>query len=131
MDPLTTLDELPNAESPNRAFRDGTSPNAGSRSCATSVPAGLSQGRSSTRARSTPAEQRSLQAANNGRLVDDPQYRLLLTIPEACAALAVSRDAVYELLRSGRLPSVTLGRSRRIRIADLERFVAGLPRTAA
>jgi excisionase family DNA binding protein len=62
---------------------------------------------------------------------DDAGYRLLLTIPQVCNALAVSRDAVYELLRSGRLPSVTLGRSRRIRIADLERFVAGLPRTAA
>lgn len=58
-------------------------------------------------------------------------YRLLLTIPQVCAALAISRDAVYELLRSGRLPSVALGRSRRIRVEDLERFVAGLPRTSA
>lgn len=65
------------------------------------------------------------------RLGDDPAYRLLLTIPEVCGALAVSRDAVYELLRSGRLPSVTLGRSRRIRVTDLERFVDALPRTAA
>lgn len=60
----------------------------------------------------------------------DGSYRLLLTIPEVCAALVISRDAVYELLHSGRLPSVTIGRLRRIRVADLERFVAGLPRTA-
>ena len=48
--------------------------------------------------------------------------------PRYASALAISRDAVYELLRSGRLPSVTLGRSRRIRVTDLDRFVASLPR---
>ncbi len=60
----------------------------------------------------------------------DGAYRLLLTIPEVCAALVISRDAVYELLHSGKLPSITIGRLRRIRITDLERFVAALPRTA-
>lgn len=59
----------------------------------------------------------------------DGSYRLLLTIPDVCAALVISRDAVYELLHSGRLPSVTIGRLRRIRVSDLERFVAALPRT--
>lgn len=75
----------------------------------------------------TAAQATSMQSAETTL---DGSYRLLLTIPEVCAALVISRDAVYELLHSGRLPSVTIGRLRRIRVADLERFVAGLPRTA-
>jgi excisionase family DNA binding protein len=64
---------------------------------------------------------RSAAILDDARPGDDATYLLLLTIPQVCNALAVSRDAVYELLRSGRLPSVNLGRSRRIRLADLDR----------
>jgi excisionase family DNA binding protein len=37
----------------------------------------------------------------------------------------VSRSKVYELLELGSIPSVYIGRSRRIRVSDVEAFVAG------
>jgi excisionase family DNA binding protein len=37
--------------------------------------------------------------------------------------LAISRSKFYDLLNSGHLPSVHIGRSRRIRMTDLEEFV--------
>jgi excisionase family DNA binding protein len=49
--------------------------------------------------------------------------KLLLTITEASQVLAISRSKLYELLNSGNLPSVHIGRSRRIRVKDLEDFV--------
>ncbi len=51
--------------------------------------------------------------------------KLLLTVPEVGRVLAISRSKVYELLNSGSLPSVYIGRSRRIRVSDVEDFVAG------
>ncbi len=54
-----------------------------------------------------------------------PVQKLLLTVPEVGAALSISRSKVYELLESESLPSVYIGRSRRIRVSDVEDFVAG------
>ena len=54
-----------------------------------------------------------------------PVRKLLLTVPEVGRVLAISRSKVYELLESGCIPSVYIGRSRRIRISDVEDFVAG------
>ena len=47
----------------------------------------------------------------------------LVTIPAAAQLLGVSRSKLYELLGEGALPTVRIGRSRRIAIADLEAFV--------
>jgi len=49
--------------------------------------------------------------------------KLLLTLPEASHVLAISRSKLYDLLNSGHLPSVHIGRSRRVRVEDLENFV--------
>jgi excisionase family DNA binding protein len=49
--------------------------------------------------------------------------KLLLTVTEASDALAISRSKLYELLNSGDLLSVHIGRSRRIRVKDVEDFV--------
>lgn len=49
--------------------------------------------------------------------------KLLLTVTEACQILTISRSKLYELLNSGHLPSVHIGRSRRIRMKDVEDFV--------
>jgi excisionase family DNA binding protein len=49
--------------------------------------------------------------------------KLLLTVTEASQILAISRSKLYELLNSGHLPSVHIGRSRRIRMKDVEDFV--------
>jgi excisionase family DNA binding protein len=50
--------------------------------------------------------------------------RLLLTIPEAALALGIGRSLCYELVLRGELPSIKLGRARRIPVASLEAFVA-------
>ena len=49
--------------------------------------------------------------------------KLLLTVTEASQVLAISRSKLYELLNSGHLPSVHIGRSRRIRMKDVQNFV--------
>ncbi|MFE4327971.1 helix-turn-helix domain-containing protein [Streptomyces sp. NPDC056831] len=38
----------------------------------------------------------------------------LLTIPEAMARLKIGRSALYDLLRTRRLASLTIGRARRV-----------------
>jgi len=51
---------------------------------------------------------------------------LLLTPVQAAQALGVGRSTVYELMREQTLPSVRIGSARRVRVADLEAYVAGL-----
>lgn len=51
----------------------------------------------------------------------------MLTVPEVMATLKVSRWTVYELIRSGELTSVLVGkRCRRIPRSALEAYVARL-----
>lgn len=50
----------------------------------------------------------------------------LYSIPEVAEHLNVSRSKVYELLKSGRLRSVHIDRTRLVRHADLEAYVASL-----
>lgn len=49
----------------------------------------------------------------------------LLTVEEVAGIMKVTRKAVYDMMRAGRLPYVQLGvmRGRRIRRSDLELFV--------
>jgi excisionase family DNA binding protein len=49
---------------------------------------------------------------------------LLLRVDEAAEALALSRTKVYELMASGELESVKVGRARRVLLASLRHFVA-------
>lgn len=46
----------------------------------------------------------------------------LLTIPEACAALRVSRGFIYALAKRGALELVKLGRASRVRASDVARL---------
>ena len=59
--------------------------------------------------------------------------RLLLTVPEAAEALAISRRKLYELLASGDVVSIRIDGSRRIPLTALEEYVSRLlaERTAA
>jgi excisionase family DNA binding protein len=58
---------------------------------------------------------------------DPPDPRpLLLTIEEVSRLLALGRSRVYEMVVDKTIPSVKIGRSRRIRLVDLERYVEGL-----
>lgn len=47
----------------------------------------------------------------------------LLTVPQVMARLQLGRSAVYDLLRSGQLSSITLGRARRIPSHALTDFI--------
>ncbi len=51
---------------------------------------------------------------------------LLLRVEDVCAQLSLSRATVNRLIAAGVLPSVRLGRSRRVLYRELERFVADL-----
>ena len=59
--------------------------------------------------------------------------RLLLTVPEAAEALAISRSKLYELMANGTVASIRIGGSRRIPLTALEDYIARLlaERTAA
>ncbi len=53
--------------------------------------------------------------------------KVLLTPVEAAKALGIGRSKLYELLQSGRLPSVRIGACRRIPAISIHRFVLNLP----
>lgn len=53
--------------------------------------------------------------------------KLLLTPVEAAQTLGIGRSKLYELLQSGRLPSVRIGACRRISADSIHRFVLDLP----
>jgi excisionase family DNA binding protein len=55
----------------------------------------------------------------------------LLTVPEVMARLKIGRTAVYDLIRTRRLPSLTIGRSRRIPADGLRAFLASRLEEAA
>ncbi|MFI9616815.1 helix-turn-helix domain-containing protein [Streptomyces sp. NPDC052023] len=55
--------------------------------------------------------------ADAGRALD------LLTVPQVMARLQLGRSAVYDLLRTGQLASITLGRARRIPTRALTDFI--------
>jgi excisionase family DNA binding protein len=54
--------------------------------------------------------------------VDGDALRLL-TVVEAAEYLALSRGAIYNLLNTGALTSIHIGRARRIPLGELQRFV--------
>ena len=63
------------------------------------------------------------EAPTTTRHRDVAPAKLLLTINEASQVLAISRSKLYDLLNSCHLSLVHIGRSRRIRMTDLEEFV--------
>jgi excisionase family DNA binding protein len=52
--------------------------------------------------------------------------RLLYRVEEAAEILALGRSTIYELLASGELKSIKIGRACRIAASELDRFVADL-----
>jgi excisionase family DNA binding protein len=50
----------------------------------------------------------------------------LLSVEEAARRLSIGRSLLYEMVARGEVPSVKVGRCRRILRTDLERFVARL-----
>ncbi|WP_206279869.1 helix-turn-helix domain-containing protein [Streptomyces luteoverticillatus] len=60
-----------------------------------------------------------------------PVVPLLYTPEEAAEALRFGRTTVYELMADGTLPFIKRGRSRRIRVADLQNYVNNLEQQAS
>ena len=49
--------------------------------------------------------------------------RLLLRIPEAAKALGLGRTKIYELITSGELPVIRVGRAVRVSVTALQKWV--------
>lgn len=49
--------------------------------------------------------------------------KLAYTVDEAAKLLSVSRSLLYELIHAGRIQSVKFGRSRRITVEQMHRFL--------
>jgi excisionase family DNA binding protein len=47
----------------------------------------------------------------------------LLALPDVCQELGMGKSWVYRRLRSGEIPSVKLGRSIKVKRADLEEYL--------
>jgi len=56
----------------------------------------------------------------------DLSVKLLLTIDECAAYLSLGRSQVYALVTAGKIPSVKIGRSRRVPFSGLQDFVEKL-----
>ena len=54
----------------------------------------------------------------------------LLRIEAACRYLSVCRWKLYELIRDGDIEAVKVGKSARVKVESLKRFIAGLPSTS-
>ena len=52
----------------------------------------------------------------------DDDFRLV-TLPDAARFLSVSRGSLYDLLTTGQIASVHIGRSRRIPLGELHRYI--------
>lgn len=52
--------------------------------------------------------------------------QLLLPVESAARALGLGKTKVYELIARGELETVTIGRARRVPVASLANYVAGL-----
>ena len=58
------------------------------------------------------------------RSVGDKPAQMLLKVSEAATLLSISRTAMYQLIATGQLPVIRLGRSIRVSRAALERLAA-------
>lgn len=58
-----------------------------------------------------------------------PIESLVLTVEEAADLLKVGRTTVYDLIRTGRLSSIMIGRLRRIRHSDVLAYLDGIARS--
>lgn len=62
------------------------------------------------------------------REVNLDRPRVLYRVEDAAALLSVSRNRIYELIRSNQLRSVQVGSSRRVPARSLDEYVARLLR---
>ncbi len=51
---------------------------------------------------------------------------VLFTVPQVCRMLQISRSKAYELVSTGEIPSIQIGRSRRIPAAQFRAYIDSL-----
>ncbi len=56
-------------------------------------------------------------------LQEDTPQRLLLRIPEVAKTLGIGRSKIYELIATGELPTIHVGRAVRISVSTLQKWV--------
>ncbi len=56
----------------------------------------------------------------------EPELTVLLKVEEAAVRLRIGRTTLYALIRTGELPSVRIGKLRRLRPADLTAYATRL-----
>lgn len=69
-------------------------------------------------------------SATVGTPPQQAQVKLLLSVPEAAAALSIGQVTMWKLVGTGTVRSVKVNRARRISIAALEEYVARLEEVA-
>lgn len=72
--------------------------------------------------------QHPLRRGRRGGAGEAAGQRLLLTVDEAADCLGIGRTFMFDLIMSGVVPSVRIGKLRRVRPQELERYVAALSR---
>lgn len=65
-------------------------------------------------------------AADRREVVQRTEGPMLLTVEQVAEQLGISVSKAWQLVSGGEIPSVNVGRTRRIRPEDLADFVAGL-----
>ncbi|GAC1474424.1 MAG: hypothetical protein PVSMB7_29450 [Chloroflexota bacterium] len=63
-------------------------------------------------------------AGRSSRREDAPQSDGLLTVNQVAVRLCMGRSTVYDLITKGQLGAVKIGRSRRVPVSALNRFIA-------
>ena len=53
----------------------------------------------------------------------NPPERLVVTVPEAARMLGLSRARLYPLISTGEIPSLKIGRCRRVPVREIESFI--------
>ena len=57
--------------------------------------------------------------------IDEPSFgSRLLTAPDVARILNISKGAAYQLIQQGKIPSVRIGRSVRVKDEDLDNFLS-------
>lgn len=64
-----------------------------------------------------------------GPAMESTNEALLVTVADGMRLLSVGRNAIWNLINSGELRSVKIGRSRRIPRTEIEAYVARLSET--
>ena len=73
----------------------------------------------------TTDQARNALALLEGKAADETMQPLLLTVPQTCAVLGISRQSLWRLARDGALVPAKVRGSTRYRRSDVEAFVRG------